>query len=320
MAAAGGWLTPARLRRLAAALEVLPNSPVRWPRDEAISTVWARCGGPSEEVAQLVELLNTLDLIRLRDDLVVKSRVGKSLSGLSINARLRAIGSLLMGRGFFNDQARVLVELGHLDADGALVCATRYARTSAPQLIALLSLWDAVVLHPSVVIPPDLLQELGIASSLLPPETELPDWLKERQEVGVRAEMYTVMLLRSGVADPTRIAWVARDSDQLGYDVENRTTTPRHFVEVKGSRGTSIGFNLTENEWGRAKDLGPQYSLYFWGAIELSRPPLVDYGILRALGYPIVFVDLAATLALAGWTMTATNWKVTFEQLAEGST
>jgi hypothetical protein len=118
------------------------------------------------------------------------------------------------------------------------------------------------------------------------------------------------MMLRSSSGDPTLIAWVARDSDDLGYDIEDRRKAESSFVEVKGSRSTNVVFNITENEWQVARRTGPRYVLHFWGGIDLNRPPLVEFGQLRGAGYPIVVPNLAAELAKAGWSMVATNWRV----------
>jgi len=177
-------------------------------------------------------------------------------------------------------------------------------------LVELLALWDSVVTYPAVAIPAPLLVDLGVASSLLPPEGDVPAWVKDRKAVGTRAEMYSVMLLRAEARDPTLIAWVARDSDALGYDVEDRRSLPRRAIEVKGSRGTEVGFNLTAREWEKARELGASYHLHFWGSIDLNTSPLVEYSSLRAAGYPLVYPDLATELDGHQWTITATNWRV----------
>jgi hypothetical protein len=62
--------------------------------------------------------------------------------------------------------------------------------------------------------------------ALLPPQPDVPKWAAERRAVGDRAEMYIVQYERSRIVDATRIIWVSRDTDSLGWDVEDRSVTP----------------------------------------------------------------------------------------------
>jgi hypothetical protein len=121
--------------------------------------------------------------------------------------------------------------------------------------------------------------------------------------------MYTVQYERSRVRHPA-IFWVARDSDSLGWDVEDRSTTPYRYIEVKGRRESDLVFYLSDNEWTKAQALGPNYEVQFWGEIDLTLDPGVEYARLRASGYPIVITNLAAEL---GTTLkaVAVNWKIT---------
>src|SRR5258708_24255962 len=143
------------------ALNVLPSSPVRWSRRDALTNVWAQCGGPSEEVPLILGVLEDLDLVQSKGSLFVRTRSGKRIAAQPMADALRSIGALLMRSGYFADQARLLVELGHLDGGGSLVCQLRHARAGASQLVALLSEWDSVVVYPRVVVPPSLVQDLG---------------------------------------------------------------------------------------------------------------------------------------------------------------
>jgi len=202
------------------------------------------------------------------------------------------------------------ITIDHLVDDGGnLHCPTRFARTGAPQLLGMLESWNEVKFSPEVFIPAQLLDELNSVWALLPPPSDIPKWAAERKEVGNRAEMYTVQFERTRVG-ATSIFWVARDSDSLGWDVEDRSMNPYRCIEVKGRRETEVLFYLSENEWSKAQTLGPNYEVQFWGGIDLMIDPAVEYSKLRASGYPIVITNLAAELRNT-LEAVAVNWRIT---------
>lgn len=103
---------------------------------------------------------------------------------------------------------------------------------------------------------------------------------------------------------------MARDADDLGWEVEDRATNPVRRIEVKGSRDRRERFFLSENEWEKANEHGDNYFVRFWGAIDLTRKPAVEYAALRAEGYPVVIQNLAKGIDDGAWIATSTRWRV----------
>jgi hypothetical protein len=129
----------------------------------------------------------------------------------------------------------------------------------------------------------------------------------DQKAVGDRAELYTIQFERTRT-NPSLIAWVARDSDSLGFDVEDRSTSPTRCIEVKGSRDTELMFFLSETELEKAREIGSRYELQFWGGIDLSVDPSAEYALLRAKGYPTRLEDLS--IRLKGMDMQPVRWRV----------
>jgi hypothetical protein len=67
---------------------------------------------------------------------------------------------------------------------------------------------------------------------------------------------------------------------------------------------------LSDNEWTKARALGQNYEVQFWGEIDLALDPGLEYARLRALGYPIVITNLAAELQTT-LEAVAVSWKIT---------
>lgn len=124
----------------------------------------------------------------------------------------------------------------------------------SPHAGATLGLGVPSTRHPSRIGSPRL--PVRLISGELKNRRRLPGFALERKQVGDRAELYSVQTERSRIANPSVIAWVARESDTLGWDVEDRSVTPHRCVEVKGRRDGEVIFYLSENEWRRAHELG----------------------------------------------------------------
>jgi hypothetical protein len=284
------------------------------PTREFERAAWNVCGGPFEEVAQLLRVLTSLGLTTSDDDNIRRSKDGDHVARALAKDDWSRLGICLVRSGHFHDQARTMVEVGEIGVDGSLRCPLRLARSHAPQLLGLLQWWDGVQIRPDLSIPKDLVDELNAIWALIPPAIELPKWAAERKAIGDRAEMYTVQTERIRAINPSLIHWVARDSDSLGWDVEDRSCTPLRRIEVKGSRESDPRFYLSENEWKRAHDFGPHYEVHFWGDINLGRAPAVEFNALRAAGYPIVISDIAHALATGTWSAVAVSWRVVRSQ------
>ena len=292
------------------ALRRIPGQAPGVPLGNAKRLVWDGCGGPFDEATVLLEVLQSLNLITETGQTLLRTRAGNQVSKAIGRGDATAFAVLLIRAGFFHDQARVVIEQGQMQADGSLACPPRTFISAAPQLLGILRYWDTVKVRPVVTIPQNLLSELDTVWALLPPAPELPEILTERKAVGDRAEMYSVQFERSRSADPARIAWVARDSDLLGWDVEDRNGSPTRCIEVKGRRDNKQTFYLSENEWRKLKELGGAYQLHFWGNIDLNRTPALEYAALRASGYPIVLDNFEALVSVGDWTMTPVRWRL----------
>lgn len=303
------WFTSVRVRRLAQVLVAVSSLPPDTSDREVENILWRKCGGPPGEIRMLIDILIELKAVRSSGLSLARTTAGHQIARAIRNRNEDLLALSLIRAGYFHDQARILLELGKIDDGGNLHCPTRFARTGAPQLLGMLESWNEVKFSPEVFIPAQLLEELNSVWALLPPPIDNPKWAAERKEVGNRAEMYTVQFERTRVGAAS-IFWVARDSDSLGWDVEDRSMNPYRCIEVKGRRETEVLFYLSENEWSKAQTLGPNYEVQFWGGIDLMLEPAVEYSKLRASGYPIVITNLAAELRNT-LEAVAVNWRIT---------
>ncbi|HET9281409.1 MAG TPA: DUF3883 domain-containing protein [Candidatus Angelobacter sp.] len=309
MSVASGWLTGVRMQRLQDILILLSTFPPGTSLSEMLRSLWQRCGGPLEEISQLVMLLADLKCVKLDKDAAIRTPIGDKVAKALKSGKRELFALTLIRAGYFHDQARVLIESGSIQANGNLHCSLRVSRTGAPQLIGLLSVWDMVQTFPEVVVPADLLQELNTVWALLPPPIALPKWAAERKEIGNRAEMYSVQFERTRLST-SAIFWVAKDSDELGWDIEDRSVTPHRCIEVKGRRDDEVIFFFSDNEWQKASTLGPLYEVHFWGTIDLGCDPATEYARLRAKGYPLIVRNISAQIGVK-WEATAVRWKIT---------
>ena len=274
-----------------------------------LNTAWEAAGGNHEEVADLVDLLRRCGLAAEHDGLLRRTRDGdRVVRGLRTEDRTH-LGLALIRAGLLHDQARHLIESGRTNANGDLSCEHRVAKVGAPQLVGMLTWWDLRT-FPVVVIPKLLLDELTTVWALLPPPPETPTWVMERQEIGNRAEMYTVQIERLRAANPNDIAWVARDSDTLGWDVEDRAATPLRRIEVKGSQGAEPVFFFSDNEWRKAREHADTYEVHFWGGINLARLPTEEFEILRSAGFPLVVRGIVDEVRAGRWIAEAVRWRI----------
>lgn len=305
------WLTGVRIRRLAQALLSIPSIPLGFGRREAYHHLWKRCGGPLDETPVLVSLLSRLKLLREDGESLKRTPAGDKVARTLRQDDDSALKMTLIRSGHFFDQARLLLECGRIEND-LLRCPIRTARAIAPQLVAIVEGWTGVSTYPELTIPKLILQELNSVWALLPPEPEMPRWAAERKAVGDRAEMYTVQLERT-VINPSEILWVARDSDSLGFDVEDTSILPTRCIEVKGRRDNDVVFYLSEREWEKAHELGERYEVHFWGGINLATQPAVEYALLRSNGYPLIFKNPAKMIG-SKFAAAAVSWRFTLLQ------
>ena len=311
------WLTGPRLERLAVALLAIGANAPGIAREGAVRAIWRKCGGSHEEAQQVLAILASLNLVRIESESIRRGDAGNRVARALRADDYRLLGLTIIRAGLFSEQARSLLESGNIDGDGNLVCLPRIAASVAPQLIGLLSRWPEFQSRPRVVVPAGVVNELSAVWALRAPEEGEPSWVSQRRRVGMRAELYSLQRERSEVQDPSAIAWVAKDSDSLGWDIEDRTATPYRRIEVKGSRGEKPVFFLSANEWRQASIHGSYYEVQFWGNIDLQRAEPGEYASLRAIGFPIVLTNISEKVASGEWAATPVQWRIAKNELSE---
>ncbi len=303
------WLTAVRLERLCVLISTCPSSQLGSPPQEVIEEVWNDAGGNRDEIFVLVEVLKVCGLVLEIGGMLRRTRDGDRIVRSLRQDDRTTLGTALIRGGLMHDQARHLVESGTPLANGDMSCEHRIIRARAPQLLGLLAWWNVEV-SSTVLIPRALVKELTTVWAMLPPPPETPTWVRERQEVGNRAEMYTVQFERRSATNPSNIVWVARDSSSLGWDVEDRGASPMRQIEVKGSRATDPIFYFSDNEWRKANEHSGTYEVHFWGNIDLGRAPASEYETLLSAGYPLIIRNIVDEVEAGRWLAFATQWRV----------
>lgn len=265
------------------------------PVERAEKIAWRSCGGPLDEVGQLIRVLVEADLVSTGHALRL-TREGRRIATQDHQHGGILLGRTLIRTGFFSDQARRITEVGIIDpASGVLRCSRQKALEAAPQLIGVLRRFSGVEWSPELSIPPALVEELTDVWALLP--VRAPALNDPRKAIGDRGELYSYRLERIRANDRSRIRWVAREDDSLGYDIEDSSVTPERRIEAKASASQDVRFMLSANEWKVANRCGEDYEIHFWGGIDLTRAPVDEYENLRAAGYPWVYKNLPQQLA-----------------------
>lgn len=305
------WLTASRTRRLVEILAAIPARSPGLPVDESQLRLWRFCGGPIDDVPRLVDVLIDAELVSLEHAALRLTRSGKAVVTRRRSDGLRPLGIALLRSGAYYDQARVLLSIVSTEPDGAITCGFRAARQRCPQLVGLLRHWPDVVTAPSLRIPPELAAELQAVWALLPP-TATDDGATDaiRKTIGDRGELYSYQRERLAAEQPSDIVWVARDDSNLGYDIEDRSIVPRRRIEVKASGDTAVRFILSDNEWRKAHEDPGTFEVHFWGGVDLNAAPSEEYDRLRAQGYPLVFLNLAALVSDGALQATPIKWRV----------
>ncbi len=304
------WFTGSRLEKIAVALLAIGANTPGIAREDAVRAIWRKCGGSHEEARQVLETLFFLKLVRIENDSIRRASAGNRVARYLRAGDYRPLGVTIIQAGLFAEQARLLLESGNVDANGNLVCLPRIATLVAPQLIGLLSRWPEFQSRPTVVVPSNVVNELDTVWALRASRAGESPTQSQGRRIGKRAELYSFQRERSEAKDPSAIAWVAKDSESLGWDIEDRTVTPYRRIEVKGSSGEAPDFLLSENEWRQASIHGTNYEVQFWGDIDLQREEPSEYDSLRASGYPIVISNIWAKVAAGEWTATPFQWRI----------
>lgn len=320
MPVASTWLTAPRVRRIAQALGAIPDRSPGVLAVDAPLRLWRACGGPIEDIGPLVDVIVHAELAH-RD----QASLRLTPAGRRALARQRAEGHrpvalALLRSGLLHDQARRFLDSFPANSDDTITCRAAHARKVAPQLLGLLQHWPDLRGH-TITVPQQLVAELGAVWALLsPPPTERAEADARRWSIGKRAELYSYQLERLNATSASTIVWVAQDDDNLGYDIEDRSTNPRRRIEVKGSGGREVRFFLTANEWRKAHTEPGTYEIQFWGGIDLNRSAADEYHTLRSEGYPIVFPHVADLLDTGILDAAPDRWRITHPAAGEPST
>jgi len=254
-----------------------------------------------------MSVLADLKLLWVDGDLIRLTKTGFGLAQDQSSPKI--VGEVLVRRGFFHDQARLLRESAVTSSDGTLRCSMTTARTLAPQLIGVLQKWKGVSVYPEIVLPRVAADLISGITTVLPPAVVVPRWVEDQKAVGNRAEAYSLQFESSRVP-LSLLTWASQDSDSLGYDIEDRSQQPSRLIEVKGKRDQSILFYISENQLKRATLAGDRYEVHFWGNIDLSTDPEIEYCQLRDAGYPFVIRDIAGNIGTE-WCLEPVEWRVT---------
>lgn len=216
--------------------------------------------------------------------------------------------AVVIGTGAYNNEIETLLTVAET-AEGIATCDVSRARSNFPRLGSILGWNPAYRVGRQLVVPLAVLEEiLGTTSIHIVDET--PDWVRDMEAVGRRAEAYTLRRERS-LHGAEMVLYVSRDSgDRFGYDVEI-VAPPGRFIEVKGSRAARVSFMLTRNELHAAERLADRHELQFWGEISLQRRPQDEYELLVAKGYPHVFHQVPGIIRdTDAWSLQCAVWQV----------
>ncbi|MEU0042234.1 DUF3883 domain-containing protein [Streptomyces werraensis] len=261
------------------------------------------------DIPKLLDILVQVELVENDGTWLRITKNGVKVATQDHRVGGRLLGKTLIQTGLFAGQVRRLLEVGQIDETGSLACPRDLALRVAPQLTGILRRFKTVTFTEELRVEASLVSEMGGVWSLLPaptgPEVDL------KKDMGNRGELYSYQYCRMHAADGSKVRWVARDDETLGYDIEDLNHTPKRRIEVKASGDGRVRFYLSRNEWNVAHELGGDYEVHFWGGVSLKIPVQREFEKLTSLGYPLIFRGLSNLLASGGLTITPTQYLVT---------
>ncbi|MFC5723561.1 DUF3883 domain-containing protein [Streptomyces gamaensis] len=246
------------------------------------------------DIPVLVDVLVQIGLVEINE-----GRLRPTKTGVRVATQDHQVGGILLAEtlirsGIFSGQIRRLFEVSEIDPTGSLVCSRDLAVGVAPQLTGILRRFSAVSFTDKLRVHAGLVSELDGFWSLLPmavgPELDF------KKDMGNRGELYSYQYCRTQAADGTKVRWVARDDETLGYDIEDLNYNPKRRIEVKASGEEKVRFFLSRNEWNVARELGDAYEVHFWGGVSLKVEAQEEFGKLTRRGYPLIFRGLSSLL------------------------
>jgi hypothetical protein len=302
------WFTAKRLGRLDSILVGLEGRAPGFALANAQSILWPTCGGPRTEIDELLNVLTRSGLAQVQSSRVFRTRQGQRLVEMGAERRRCELALLLIRRGWYHDQIRLFLRVASHDA-GRLVASRSEATAIAPQLVGTLRPLEDDPTAPILAISGSLVADLDSPWTLIP--SVMPGAPDARVTVGKRGEAYSFQFLRAQAANRDKILWVAADDETLGHDIEDHGVDPIHRIEVKASADTRVRFILSSNEFRRSREHGAQYTVHFWGGINLHRDPAREYEAMIDAGYPVVFPHLAHAIESGDLVAEPRDWLVT---------
>jgi hypothetical protein len=237
------------------------------------------------------------------------SAVGEHIITEQSSANWRPLTTQVMSAGGLEDE--VLAFMGEASqADGCATLAVQLARTVCPTLARVIGWVPEWRNEDKLLVVPLEALEAAMKAAALVIAAGRPAWVQEREEVGKRAEAYSLRHEREahGIVG---VLYVSRDEgDGFGYDLENRTVEPPRLIECKGSRAARLSFYVSANELQQAGERADSYEIQFWGEIDLNRSVHDEYELLRQAGYPQVIADPAAKIDDGRLQSECVVWKV----------
>lgn len=269
------------------------------------------------EASSMATFLTRAGVLEERVDTFGLTPEGRSTVEQLAQGQWAAFAAAVLGTGAFNAEIEALLGVAETDAMAA-TCEFARLRRQAPRVSAVLA-WNASYRVGKRLVVPLALLEGVLAATTIDVVEEAPEWVRELQRVGCRAEAYTLRRERS-LHGADKVLHVSRDSgDRFGYDVET-LVPPTRCIEVKGSRSATVSFMLTRTERKAARQLADRHEVQFWGEISLQRRPEDEYQLLVQRGYPRFFYGLAEALeADEQWSLQCEVWRVTLSPDADAS-
>ncbi|MGW2049479.1 DUF3883 domain-containing protein [Streptomyces sp. NPDC001858] len=261
------------------------------------------------EISTLLEILTQVGLVEYEDTWLRITRSGVKIATQDHQVGGRILGKTLIQAGIFGGQVRRLLEVSQVDDAGTLVCPRDLALRVAPQLTGILRRFSAVTLSMELRVEASMVADMGDVWSLLPAPASPK--IDTKKDMGNRGELYSYQYCRMNSSDSSKVRWVARDDETLGYDIEDLNYTPRRRIEVKSSGDGKVRFFLSRNEWNVAHELGEHYEVHFWGDVSLKLPVQQEFEKLMKLGYPIILRGISDLLASGRLAVTPTQYLVT---------
>jgi hypothetical protein len=188
------------------------------------------------------------------------SAVGEHIIAEQSSANWRPLTTQVMSAGGLEDE--VLAFMGEASqADGCATLAVEQARTVCPTLARVVGWVPEWRNEDKLLVVPLEALEAAMKAAALEIAAGRPAWVEEREEVGRRAEAYSLRHEREahGIVG---VLYVSRDEgDGFGYDLENRTVEPPRLIECKGSRADTLSFYISANELQQAGEQADSYEM-----------------------------------------------------------